>query len=81
MARIVIKVQPEHEDGTVCQHQHPTAPTGPRNPKICSGRRGYRPRCSTCGPIGERQGIRSNADAAARSHRDQHAAAPAPAAP
>jgi hypothetical protein len=72
MARIVIKVQPEHEDGTVCEH--PTAPTGlPRDPKICDGRRGYRPRCTTCGPVGERQGIRSNADALARSHREQHA--------
>jgi hypothetical protein len=78
MARITIKVQPEHDDSTVCEH--PTAPTGlPRNPQECDGRRGYRPRCSTCGPVGERQGIRSNADAAARSHREQHAAAPVPA--
>ncbi|MEY9961351.1 hypothetical protein [Streptacidiphilus sp. MAP5-52] len=78
MARISIKVLPEHEDGSPCEH--PTAPTGlPRDPASCSGRRGYRPHCSVCGAVGELQGIRSNADSAARSHREQHATAPVPA--
>lgn len=71
MARITIKVQPEHENSSICEH--PTAPTGhPRDPKECPGRRGYRPHCTVCGPVDERQGIRTNADSLARTHREQH---------
>ena len=75
MARITIKVLPEHEDDSPCEH--PTAPTGkPRDPKACTGRRGFRTHCSVCGPVGERQGIRTNADDLARRHRALHATTP-----
>jgi hypothetical protein len=76
MARITIPVVPEHPDSSECTH--PQAPTGlPRNPKACPGRPGYRPHCSECGPVGERQSIRSNADDMALLHRQQHATRPA----
>ncbi|MEE1943280.1 hypothetical protein V1L54_28400 [Streptomyces sp. TRM 70361] len=76
MARIAVKIVPEHADGTPCTHA--VAPSGkPRDPHSgCTGRRRYQVVCSACGPVGA-HGLRVLAEPAQSAHRDHHKKAPA----
>ncbi|GGP90271.1 hypothetical protein [Streptomyces melanogenes] len=79
MARISVKIEPLHRDGTMCTHA--ISPSGkPRDPGSgCTGRRAYRVVCSACGPVGEQHGLRVLAEPAQTAHRDSHRAATVPA--
>lgn len=81
MARISVKVVPLHPDGTECTHA--VSPSGkPRDPDAgCAGRRNYAVVCSSCGPVGEPQGLRVLAEPAQTAHCDSHKAAPVPVTP
>ncbi|WDM16500.1 hypothetical protein J3S85_36450 [Streptomyces lavenduligriseus] len=79
MARIRIWIDPQHADGTVCEHK--IKPSGkPRDPESgCTGRARYQVMCSEHGPVGEPTGLRVLAEPAQSAHRDSHKAASVPA--
>ncbi|MFD4866878.1 hypothetical protein [Streptomyces sp. NPDC058412] len=72
MARIAIKVEPLHADGTVCLHA--VSPSGkPRDPNSgCTGRRSYRVQCSACGTVGTPHGLCVLAEPEQTKRRGQH---------
>ncbi|MGI5532535.1 hypothetical protein ACQEVX_35740 [Streptomyces syringium] len=74
MARITVKVEPLHADGTACDHA--VSPSGkPRDPDSgCTGRCSYRVWCSSCGQVGEPHGLRVLAEPEQSRHRAQHQA-------
>ncbi|WP_410540514.1 hypothetical protein [Streptomyces sp. KL2] len=77
MARIAMKINPLHADGSVCTHA--VAPSGkPRDPHSgCTGRHRYQVNCSACGPVGDPHDLRVLAEPAQTAHRDHHKKAPA----
>ncbi|MGK5628571.1 hypothetical protein [Streptomyces sp. URMC 123] len=75
--RIKIWIDPQHADGTVCEHK--TKPSGkPRDPESgCTGRARYQVMCTEHGAVGEPRGLRVLAEPVRRAHRDGHATTPA----
>ncbi|MGW1596961.1 hypothetical protein [Streptomyces sp. NPDC002343] len=75
MARIRIWIDPQHRDGTVCEHA--ITPSGkPRDPKAsCTGRARYQVMCSDHGAVGEPYGLRTLAESTQAAHRNNHKAA------
>ncbi|MFI1169324.1 hypothetical protein ACH4UM_38635 [Streptomyces sp. NPDC020801] len=77
MARIRIWIDPQHRDGTVCEHKIKTSGK-PRDPESgCTGRAHYQVMCSEHGKVGEPHGLRVLAEPAQSAHRDSHKAVPA----
>jgi hypothetical protein len=74
VARICIWIDPQHRDGTVCEHG--IAPSGKaRNPKAgCTGRTRYQVMCSEHGAVGEPHGLRTLAEPAQTAYRNSHKA-------
>ena len=77
MARIRIWIDPQHADGTVCEHK--IRPSGkPRDPESgCTGRARYQVMCSEHGAVGKPHGLRVLAEPAQSDHRDSHLIVPA----
>jgi hypothetical protein len=74
MARITVKIEPLHPDGSICNHA--IRPSGkPRDPNSGTGRRSYRVQRSTCGTVGTPHGLRVLAEPEQTKHRQEHQAA------